>query len=181
MVQESSKPFKNGISDPVFFLSFESGLLFLLVLNIFEINMDYINYISRSDYYNSDDVFEEKMEDVTYQYGYIENIINFDLLTEITNVLTTMEIDTFTQTLKSVVIDDGRRNYKKYTPEQARLFIQIMQDESTFVPETALRCNISRQSAYTLLKEFNANDGSFALKAKNRGTKQKLFPEHTQF
>ncbi|KAI8641453.1 hypothetical protein BD408DRAFT_325096, partial [Parasitella parasitica] len=40
-------------------------------------------------------------------------------------------------------------------------------------------------SAYRLLKEFNDSNGSvlpgFAPKAKNRGTKQKLFPQHTHF
>ncbi|ORE12324.1 hypothetical protein BCV71DRAFT_149884, partial [Rhizopus microsporus] len=40
-------------------------------------------------------------------------------------------------------------------------------------------------SAYRLLKDFNDSNGSvlpgFAPKAKNRGTKQKLFSQHTLF
>ena len=48
-----------------------------------------------------------------------------------------------------------------------------------------VRCSIPRQSVYRLLKEFNDSNGSvlpgFAPKAKNRGTKQKLFPQHTIF
>ncbi|KAI8890545.1 hypothetical protein K501DRAFT_168793 [Backusella circina FSU 941] len=57
-----------------------------------------------------------------------------------------------------------------------------MQDEGTTVPKAAVRCNIPRQSAYWLHKDFNDSSGSvfpgFAPKAKNRGTKQKLFPQH---
>jgi hypothetical protein len=96
-----------------------------------------------------------------------------------------MEIDTITQNLKTVSIDVDKRKFKKYTSERVRQFIQIMQDEGTTVPKAVVRCNISRQSAYTLLKEFNTSSGSilpgFAPKAKNRGTKQKLFPQHTLF
>ncbi|KAI8888101.1 hypothetical protein K501DRAFT_174106 [Backusella circina FSU 941] len=50
-----------------------------------------------------------------------------------------------------------------------------MQDEGTTVPKAAVRCNIPRQSAYRLLKEFKDSNGSvlpgFAPKAKNRGMK----------
>ncbi|GAA5814618.1 hypothetical protein MFLAVUS_008117 [Mucor flavus] len=60
-----------------------------------------------------------------------------------------------------------------------------MQDEGTTVPKVAVRCNIPRQSAYRLLKEFNDSNGSilpgFAPKAKNKGTKQKLFGQHFLF
>ncbi|KAI9477914.1 MAG: hypothetical protein EXX96DRAFT_484148 [Benjaminiella poitrasii] len=86
-----------------------------------------------------------------------------------------MDIDSLTESIKTVSIDDGSKKYKKYTPEQVRMFIQIMQDEGTTVPKAAVRCNIPRQSAYRLLKEFNDSNGSvlpgFAPKAKNRGTK----------
>lgn len=40
------------------------------------------------------------------------------------------------------------------------MFIQIMQDEGTTVPKAAVRCNIPRQSAYRLLKEFTDSYGS---------------------
>ncbi|ORE08955.1 hypothetical protein BCV72DRAFT_179693, partial [Rhizopus microsporus var. microsporus] len=53
------------------------------------------------------------------------------------------------------------------------------------VPKAAVRCSIPRQSAYRLFKEFNGSNGSvlpgFAPKAKNRGTKRKLFPQHILF
>ncbi|KAG2209702.1 hypothetical protein INT47_001848 [Mucor saturninus] len=82
-----------------------------------------------------------------------------------------MEIDSLTESIKTVSIDDGNKKYKKYTPEQVRTFIQIMQDEGTTVPKAA---------------DFNDSNGSngsvlpgFAPKAKNRGTKQKLFSQHT--
>ncbi|KAG2191224.1 hypothetical protein INT47_001826 [Mucor saturninus] len=147
--------------------------------------MDYISYIPPSDYYIIDDESEEQMEDVAYQYGDIEKIIDFDSVTEITKVDSTMEIDSLTENLKTVSIDDGKRRYKKYTPEQVRMFIQIMQDEGTTVPKAAVRCKIPQQSAYRLLKDFNDSNSSvlpgFAPKAKNRGTKQKLFPQHTLF
>ncbi|KAG2192033.1 hypothetical protein INT46_003860 [Mucor plumbeus] len=147
--------------------------------------MDYTSYIPSSNYYIVDDESEEQMEGVAYQYGDIEKIIDFDSVTEIIEVDTTMEIDTITENLKTVSIDDGKRKYKKYTLQQIRLFIQIMQDEGTTVPKAAVRCNIPRQSAYSLLKEFNANNASalpgFAPKAKNRDTKQKLFPHHILF
>ncbi|CEP20206.1 hypothetical protein [Parasitella parasitica] len=60
-----------------------------------------------------------------------------------------------------------------------------MQDEGTTVPRVEVRCGIPRQRAYRLLKEFNYSNGSvlpgLAQKAKNRCTKQKLFPQHTHF
>lgn len=66
-----------------------------------------------------------------------------------------------------------------------RMFIQITQDEGTTVLKVAVPCNIPRQSAYTLLNEFNDSNGSllpnFAPKAKNWGTKQKLFGQHSLF
>jgi uncharacterized protein (UPF0264 family) len=113
-----------------------------------------------SDHYVIDDESEEQMEDVAYQYGDLEKIIDFDSVTEIPEVDSTMEIDTLTEKLKTISIDDGKRKYKKYTPEQVRMFIQIMQDEGTTVPKAVVRCNIPRQSAYRLLKEFNASNGS---------------------
>ncbi|GAA5798519.1 hypothetical protein HPULCUR_003923 [Helicostylum pulchrum] len=80
--------------------------------------MDYINFIPPSDYYIVDDESEEQMEDVAYQYGDIEKIIDFDSVTEIPKVNSTMEIDTLTENLKTVSIDDGKRKYKKYMSEQ---------------------------------------------------------------
>jgi hypothetical protein len=147
--------------------------------------MDFINFIPPSDYYIVDDESEEQMEDVSYQYDDIEKIIDFDSPTETPKVDTTMEIDSLMESIKTVSIDDGSKKYKKCTPEQVRMFIKIIQDEGTTVPKAAVRCNIPRQSAYRLLKEFNDSNGSvlpgFALKAKNRGTKQKLFSQHTLF
>jgi uncharacterized protein (UPF0264 family) len=107
--------------------------------------MDFINFIPPSDYYIIDDESEEQMEDVAYQYGDIEKIIDFDSPpTEIPKVDTTMEIDSLTESIKTVSIDDGSKKYKKYTPEQVHMFIQIMQDEGTTVPKAAARCNIPR-------------------------------------
>lgn len=64
---------------------------------------------------------------VTYQYGNIEKIIDFDSLNdEVAKVGATMEIDTITEILKNALINDGKRNYRKYTLEQVLLFIQIM-------------------------------------------------------
>jgi len=148
--------------------------------------MDFINFIPPSDYYTVEDESEEQMEDVAYQYGDIEKIIDFDSPTEMPKkVDTTMDIDSLTESIKTVSIDDGSKKYKKYTPEQVRMFIQTMQDEGTAVPKAAVRCNTPRQSAYRLLKEFNDSNGSvlpgFAPKAKNRGTKQKLFSQHALF
>lgn len=147
--------------------------------------MDFINFIPPNDYYIIDDESEEQMEDVSYQYDDIEKIIDFDSPTKIPKVDTTMDIDSLTESIKTVSIDDGSKKYKKYTPEQVRMFIQIMQDEGTTVPKAAVRCNIPKLSAYRLLRGFNNSNGSllpgFAPKAKNRGTKQKLFSQHTLF
>ncbi|CEP15026.1 hypothetical protein [Parasitella parasitica] len=122
----------------------------------------------------------------TYQYSDIENVIDFDSpTTQIPRVDTTMEIDSLTESIKTVSIDDGSKKYKRYTPEQVRMFIHIMQGEGTTVPKVAVRCNIPQQSAYRLLKEFNDSNGrvlpGFAPKAKGRGTKQKLFGQHSLF
>jgi hypothetical protein len=71
------------------------------------------------------------------------------------------------------------------TPKQVHLFIQIMQDECTIVPKTAVRYNIPRQKAYTPLREFNTSNNSALLgfhpESEIRGTKQKLFPRHIFF
>jgi hypothetical protein len=106
--------------------------------------MDYISYIPPSDYYTIDDESEEQMEDVAYQYGDIEKIIDFDAVIETTKVDIGMEIDTITENLKIISIDDGKRKYKKYIIEQVRQFIQIMQNEGTTVPKAAVGCNIPR-------------------------------------
>lgn len=160
-------------------------LLFFFIPNLLEISMDYTSYIPPSDYYIIDDESEEQMEDVAYQYGDIEKIIDFDSATEIPKVDSTMKIDSLMENLKIVSIDNGSKKYKKYTSEQVCMFVKIMQDEGTTVPRAAVRCGIPRQSAYRLLKEFNDSNGSvlpdFAPKAKNRGTKQKLSPQHTHF
>ncbi|KAG1143752.1 hypothetical protein G6F37_012418 [Rhizopus arrhizus] len=106
--------------------------------------MDYISYIPPSDYYIIDYESKEQMEDVAYQYGDIEKIIDFDAVTETTKVNIGMEIDTITENLKIISIDDGKRKYKKYIIEQVRQFIQIMQDEGTIISKAAVRCNIPR-------------------------------------
>lgn len=127
------------------------------------------------------------MEDVAYQYGDIEMIIDFDSPTEILppKVDSNMEIDSHSESIKTVSIDVGSKKYKKYTSEQMCMFIQIMQDKGTTVTKAAVRRNIPKQSAYRLLREFNNINGSllpgFAPKAKNRDTKQKLFSKHTLF
>ncbi|KAI7897401.1 uncharacterized protein EV154DRAFT_409874 [Mucor mucedo] len=58
----------------------------------------------------------------------------------------------------------------------------MQDDEGTTVPKAAVLCNISRQSAYRLLKESNNSNGNvlpgFAPKAMNRGTKHNLFLIH---
>ncbi|KAI8880742.1 hypothetical protein K501DRAFT_286753 [Backusella circina FSU 941] len=84
------------------------------------------------------------MKDVAYQYSNIEKVIDFDSVTEIPNVDSTMKIDSLTENLKTASIDDGSQKYKKYTPNQVRMSIQIMQDEGTNVPKAAVRCNIPR-------------------------------------
>ncbi|CAO3693318.1 unnamed protein product [Rhizopus stolonifer] len=101
--------------------------------------MDYTNYLTPSDYYIIGDESEEQMEDVAYQYGDID----FGSVTEIPKLNTSMEIDTITENLKTVSIEDGKK-YKKYSPEQVSMFIQIMQDEGTTAPKAAARCNIPR-------------------------------------
>ena len=76
--------------------------------------------------------------------GDIENIIDFDSPTEIPKVDSTMEIDSLKESIKTVSIDDGNKKYKKYTPEQVRMFVQIIKNEGTTVPKAAVRCNIPR-------------------------------------
>ena len=76
--------------------------------------MDFINFIPPSGYYIIDDESEEQMEDVAYEYGDIEKIIDFDLPTEIPKVDTTMEIDSLTESIRTLSIDDGSKKYKKY-------------------------------------------------------------------
>ncbi len=55
--------------------------------------MDFINFIPPSDYYTVEDESEEQMEDVAYQYGDIEKIIDFDSVTEIPKVDTSRYSD----------------------------------------------------------------------------------------
>ncbi|KAI8385634.1 hypothetical protein BD560DRAFT_383936 [Blakeslea trispora] len=65
------------------------------------------------------------------------------------------------------------------------MFVKIRRDECTTVSRAGAHCGILRQSACRLLKEFNDNNSStllgFVPNAKTRGTKQKLFPQHTHF
>ncbi|KAI8874629.1 hypothetical protein K501DRAFT_167270, partial [Backusella circina FSU 941] len=60
----------------------------------------------------------------------------------------------------------------------------MIQEEGLTVPMAAEQCGILRSSAYKLLDEFNAGDGSVLPgnipKALMRGPK-KLFPQHSAF
>lgn len=146
--------------------------------------MDFINYTpALEDSYISDN--ESEMEDVAFEYGNIEKLIDLDSVTEVQATNMTMDIDVIAEDFQNISIIDESKKKKKYGPDQIRRFIQIMQDEGTTVPKAAVQCMIPRSTAYVLFKEFNAGDGTVlpgsAPKGKNRGTKKKLFPQHTAF
>lgn len=148
--------------------------------------MNYISYVPPTEeYYVSEDEYEEELqtEDDDLKLDDIERIINFtpaiadnQQLSENATVLANMQE-------QSAI--DSKRKYKKYGLEQIRQFIQIMQDEGITVPKAAARCSIPRGTAYKLFAEYTESGGTVlpgsASKAKNRGTKQKLFPHHTKF
>ncbi|CAO3643609.1 unnamed protein product [Mucor hiemalis] len=150
--------------------------------------MDYINYVPpTSEYYVSEEEFDDQSitEDDDFKLEDIESVIEFTSTMDIQQISENAEVKANTGELHSSSTMDNKRKYKKYGPEQIRQFIKIMQDEGSTVPKAAARCSIPRGTAYKLFAEFNESDGTVlpgsASKAKNRGTKQKLFPQHTKF
>ncbi|KAG1470299.1 hypothetical protein G6F56_002763 [Rhizopus delemar] len=158
--------------------------------------MDFIHYEPEFDCYPDSETDDERDEDLAMDYGYILQLTDldscgpvFDVKMEepieepITVELTMEEITT---DFNEISITDNSKKKNKYGPEQIRVFIELIQEERLSVPKAAKQCMISRNSAYLLLKEFNAGSGDVLpgklLKKKaNRGTPVKLLSELTEF
>lgn len=148
--------------------------------------MDYISYVPPTEeYYVTEEEYEEELQlkDDDLKLSDIEKIIDFTSTVAGNQQQSENAIVIANMQEQSAI--DSKKKYKKYGPEQIRQFIQIMQDESITVPKAAARCSIPRGTAYKLFAEYTESGGTVlpgsASKAKNRGTKQKLFPHHTKF
>lgn len=93
-------------------------------------------------------------------------------------------VETITNERATVFIRDTAKK-NKYGPEQILKFIDLIQEEGISISMAAKQCLIYRSSEYVLFNQFNSSNGTVlpggSSKKLNRGTPQKLFPEHTLF
>jgi hypothetical protein len=169
-------------SHSTFFFIFFRYLYYLDTLS-----MDFIRYQPAIDNQVIDDSSSDEnmdFEGAAFQYGEIETLVDIDTMPDNQGTEMEEDIEELIVDIKTVTIDDGKRQNKKYGPDQIERFIRIMQEEGLTVPQASQACGIPRSSAYKLLNEFNKSDGSTlpgtALRKVNRPQK-KIHQQHTDF
>lgn len=146
--------------------------------------MDFINYQPSDGAYAYEDSADEMdFENTAIEYGNIEMIVDFDETKKTENVEMTEVIASITDEIQIVSIQTKKR-YKKYGQDQIGRFIKIKQEEGQSIPKAAALCGIPRSTAYELINEFNASNGTILpgnnpRKCQNRA--KKLFPDHSEF
>lgn len=149
--------------------------------------MDFIHYNPSEYPLLADDESTDEMDfsDLAIQYGEVQMLIDMDTIPIPELQSSEMEevMENLVETFQEVTIKTPAK-YKKYGQDQIERFIRMIQEEGLTVPKAAEQCGIPRSSAYKLLDEFNAGDGSVLPgnipKALKRGPK-KLFPQHSAF
>ena len=111
--------------------------------------MDYISYKPPLETYifqnEGEETVEMEMEDVAFQYGNLNTLLEYESVTEVQQKDMTKEIDSITRDIQTVSIVDDSKKIKKHGLDQIRRFIQIMQEEGLSVPKTAAQCMIPRR------------------------------------
>ncbi|CEP09825.1 hypothetical protein, partial, partial [Parasitella parasitica] len=93
-------------------------------------------------------------DDLAIQYGEVRMLIGMDTIPIPERQSYEME------EIMEDLVEKFQRSYQKYGQNQIERFIRVIQEEGLTVPKAAEQCGIPPSSAYKLLNEFNASDGS---------------------
>lgn len=146
--------------------------------------MDFINYQPTADNYmhgDSDD--EMDLETVAIEYGSVNKILDYDGMKKVQEVEMEEAVEDLVEEMELVSIKKTRKN-KNWGPSNVERLIHVMQEEGLSIPKAALVAGIPRTTAYSLINEFNASDGTVLPGNNPRKTNnkaKKLFPEHSAF
>ncbi|KAI9467875.1 MAG: hypothetical protein EXX96DRAFT_502394, partial [Benjaminiella poitrasii] len=146
--------------------------------------MDFIHYQPSADNYISEDSDDDMGLEITaIEYGRVEMILDFDGMKQIQEVQMEEAVDDLPEEMELVSIKKSQK-YKKYEQDQIERFIRVKQEQGLSIPKAAALCGIPRSTAYKLINEFNARDGTILPGNNPRKTSnksKKLFPEHSAF
>ncbi|CEP10623.1 hypothetical protein [Parasitella parasitica] len=122
-------------------------------------------------------------DNIATEFGGIEMIIDFEEVKETENVEMVEAIASITEEFQAVSIKNTKR-YKKYGQDQIERFIHLKQEDGWTIPKAAALCGIPRSTAYELINEYNASDGTVLpgnnpRKSQNRA--KQLFSDHFEF
>lgn len=149
--------------------------------------MDFIHYNPSKEPLLADDESTDEMDfdDLAIQYGEVQMLIDMDTIPIPERQSYEMEeiMEDLVEKFQEVTIKSPAK-YKKYGQNQIERFIRMIQEEGLTVPKAAEQCGIPRSSAYKLLNEFNASDGSVLpgnIPKKLEREPKKLFSQHSAF
>lgn len=150
--------------------------------------MDFIHYnpsqqVSYIDMDESSDDMD--FDSVAVQYGEVQMLVDIDSahVSVPHSIEMDVEMDSLVNEFNEATLSAPKK-YKKYGQDQIERFLRMLQEEGSSVPKAAEHCGIPRSSAYKLLDEFNAGNGSVlpgSASKKSKKMPKKLFPEHTAF
>lgn len=144
--------------------------------------MDFIHYQPSLDDYMSEES-DEGTKVIALEFGNIETILDFDAMQQCEEVQMTDAVEEITKEIQIMSLNQTKA-YKKYGQDQIEIFIRIRQEQGLSFPKAAALCGMPRSSAYELINEFNASNGTVLPGNNPRKTNnkaKKLFPEHTEF
>ncbi|KAG1136092.1 hypothetical protein G6F37_013801 [Rhizopus arrhizus] len=125
--------------------------------------MDFIHYNPSEYPLLADDESTDEMDfsDLAIQYGEVQMLIDMDTIPipELQSSKMEEVMENLVETFQEATIKAPAK-YKKYGQDQIERFIRMIQEEGLTVPKAAEQCGIPHSSAYKLLDEFNAGDGS---------------------
>ncbi|KAG2198142.1 hypothetical protein INT47_001540 [Mucor saturninus] len=150
--------------------------------------MDFIHYnpsqqVSYIDMDESSDDMD--FDSVAVQYGEVQMLVDIDSahVSVPHSIEMDVEMDSLVNEFNEATLSAPKK-YKKYGQDQIERFLRMLQEEGSSVSKAAEHCGIPRSSAYKLLDEFNAGNGSVlpgSASKKSKKMPKKLFPEHTAF
>ncbi|GAA5806569.1 hypothetical protein HPULCUR_012107 [Helicostylum pulchrum] len=146
--------------------------------------MDYIHYQPTADNYTSEDSEDDMdLETTAMEYGAVEMILDYDGMQKAQEVQMEEVVNDLAEDMELVSIKTTRKN-KNWGPSNVERLTHVMQEEGLSVPKAAEVAGIPRSTAYGLVNEFNASDGTVLSGSNPRKTNnkaKKLFPEHSAF
>lgn len=97
----------------------------------------------------------------------ILKVIDFNGMMQIQEAEMKEAMDLLTEEMEVVSMHKSNK-HEKYGQDQIERFIRVNQEESLTVSKAAALCGISRSTAYELINEFNASNGTVLPRNKPR-------------